>query len=58
MMVDLGPEPVMERFASVSIFGGNDEGAIDAAEIARRTGTIPYEITCGITKRVPRVYEE
>jgi alanine racemase len=59
-MVDLGPEPAtgIERFASVSIFGGNAEDALDAAEIARRAGTIPYEITTGITKRVPRVYEE
>jgi alanine racemase len=57
-MVDLGPSPEVERFASVSVFGGEAEGALDAAEIARRTGTIPYEITCGIAKRVPRVYSE
>jgi alanine racemase len=60
-MVDLGPEPVVERFAPVSVFGGNAAeaaGAVDAAEIARRVGAIPYEITCGITKRVPRIYEE
>jgi alanine racemase len=55
-MVDLGPSPDIERFAAVSVFGGSLAGALDAAEIARRTGTIPYEITCGITKRVPRVY--
>jgi alanine racemase len=57
-MVDLGPSPVIERFAPVSVFGGEKEGALDAAELARRTGTIPYEITCGIAKRVPRVYSE
>jgi alanine racemase len=28
----------------------------DAADMAERLGTIPYEITCGIGKRVPRVY--
>jgi alanine racemase len=55
-MVDLGPSPVIERFAPVSVFGGEKEGALDAAELARQTGTIPYEITCGIAKRVPRVY--
>ena len=57
-MVDLGPNPVVERFAPVSVFGGEKEGALDAAELARRTGTIPYEITCGIAKRVPRIYSE
>jgi alanine racemase len=55
-MVDLGPAPDVERFATVSVFGGGMAGSLDAAEIARRTGTIPYEITCGIAKRVPRVY--
>jgi alanine racemase len=29
---------------------------ITAAEIARHSGTIGYEITCGISPRVPRVY--
>jgi alanine racemase len=28
----------------------------DAALMAESLGTIPYEITCGISKRVPRVY--
>jgi hypothetical protein len=29
---------------------------LTAASIAEITGTIPYEILCGIGKRVPRVY--
>ncbi|MBI5875915.1 MAG: alanine racemase, partial [Deltaproteobacteria bacterium] len=33
---------------------GNDE--ITADEVAERAGTISYEILCGITSRVPRVY--
>jgi alanine racemase len=57
-MVDLGPSPAVERFSPVSVFGGENDDAVDAAEIARRTGTIPYEITCGIARRVPRVYSE
>ena len=28
----------------------------EAEELAEKTGTIPYEIFCGISKRVPRVY--
>jgi alanine racemase len=30
----------------------------DAAALAETLGTIPYEITCGISARVPRVYKE
>ena len=33
---------------------GNDKITVD--ELAEKTGTISYEILCGITSRVPRVY--
>lgn len=33
---------------------GRDE--VPAAELARKVGTIPYEVTCRIAARVPRVY--
>jgi alanine racemase len=61
-LVDLGPEGLLEEDASgaeirrrdeVSVFGGP---APDAAALAAVIGTIPYEITCNINKRVPRVY--
>ena len=29
---------------------------IRAEELAAAAGTIPYEIFCGISKRVPRIY--
>ncbi len=37
---------------------GTDHGgnSIQAEELANWAGTIPYEIFCGISKRVPRVY--
>jgi len=31
-------------------------GEIKAADLARETGTIAYEITCGISPRVPKIY--
>lgn len=31
-------------------------GCISAEELAEAAGTIPYEIFCGISKRVPRIY--
>lgn len=39
----------------VIIFGRRDSGAMTACQIGEMCGTIGYEITCGISKRVPRV---
>ena len=54
-MVDLGAHPWVQRWDEVCIFGPNpqDNSAHTLADIA---GTIPYEITCGIHKRVPRIF--
>jgi alanine racemase len=52
--VDLGPQPDVSRWDEAVIFGGS---APDAAALAAAAGTIPYEITCNINKRVPRIYE-
>jgi len=41
----------------VILIGGDQTGkCIHAEELAAAAGTIPYEIFCGISKRVPRVY--
>jgi alanine racemase len=53
-MVDIGPDPTVRRWDEVTLFGGP---APSAGALAERIGTIPYEITCNINKRVPRVYE-
>jgi alanine racemase len=57
-MVDLGPHTEVRRWDEALIFGGTggEENVPDAADMAAKTGTIPYEITCGINKRVERVY--
>jgi len=52
-MVNLGPETEVRRWDEAVIFG---PGFITAGGIAEKLATIPYEITCGINKRVPRVY--
>jgi alanine racemase len=52
--VDLGPgeeEPVPRGTEAVLIGAG-----ILAEDVARRLATINYEVTCGITARVPREY--
>jgi alanine racemase len=61
--VDLGPEPTVQRWDEATIFGpdistqsGEELIRRSAAELAKVVGTIPYEITCNINKRVPRIY--
>jgi len=57
VMVDLGPDPEVERFDTVVLFGPDPSGP-DAEELADLCSTIPYEITCAISKRVPRIYAD
>jgi alanine racemase len=53
--VDLGPETEVEPGEEAVLIGAQGEEAILAEDLARRLGTINYEITCGISARVPRV---
>jgi alanine racemase len=55
LMVDCGDDRVDVGDEVVLIGRQNDE-EITAAEWATRLDTIAYEIVCGISKRVPRVY--
>jgi len=52
--VDLGTNSNVQRWDEAVIFGGS---AQDAAALAAVVGTIPYEITCNISERVPRIYQ-
>lgn len=56
-MINLGPDPWAQKWDHVTIFGPNSSVA-SAQTLADQVGTIPYEITCAINKRVPRVYVE
>jgi alanine racemase len=40
----------------VYLIGGTGDARVTAADIAAEAGTIGYEITCGISPRVPRVF--
>ncbi|HEX6666070.1 MAG TPA: alanine racemase [Solirubrobacterales bacterium] len=52
--IDLGPEGGIEPGAEVVLIGAQGEERIFAEELAARLGTINYEVTCGISARVPR----
>jgi len=54
LTVDLGPETAVEVGAEAVLIGSQGEERIGAEELARRLGTINYEITCGVSPRVPR----
>lgn len=49
---DVGAEPEVSAGDEVTLIGAG----ISAEEVARRLQTINYEITCGLTARVPRRY--
>lgn len=51
-MADLTDVPEAEVGSEVEIFGEHN----DLCALAEAAGTIPYELLCSISKRVPRVY--
>jgi alanine racemase len=53
--VDLGDDPPA-RGAEAVLIGARGGERILAEDVAARIGTINYEITCGISARVPREY--
>jgi len=52
--VDLGPDTEVEPGEEAVLIGSQGEDAILAEEVAARLGTINYEVTCGVSARVPR----
>lgn len=56
-MIELDEKCRAKRWDKVIIFGDKRFGAMHTADdIAKLTSTISYEITCGVSKRVPRVF--
>ena len=51
-MVDLTEAPSVQVGSEVEIFGEN----ASLTEFAEKAGTIPYELLCAVSKRVPRIY--
>ena len=55
-MIDVTDVPGVQSGDEVIIIGGDAENRITADDIAGWTGTISYEVLCGIGERVERVY--
>jgi len=54
LTIDLGPGSEVEPGEEAVVIGPQGEDAILAEEVAARLDTINYEVTCGISARVPR----
>jgi alanine racemase len=55
--IDLGPETEVKPGAEAVLIGQQGSDRILAEEVAARLDTINYEVTCGISSRVPRLHE-
>jgi alanine racemase len=43
---------------TVTLIGSDGDRSINAEDVAKVADTLSYEVTCGISSRVPRVYQE
>ena len=55
-LVNLGAESPVKIGDEVVLFGQQEQTRISITEISRKLQTIPYEVTCRISRRVPRVH--
>ncbi len=53
-MIDLTDKPHVDVGSEIEIFGPNHP----VEDMAKLAGTIPYELVCNVSKRVPRFYIE
>lgn len=56
IMVNIGNDSNIEIGDEVVLIGGQDNEHISIVEISRHLQTIPYEVTCCVSKRVKRIH--
>jgi alanine racemase len=56
ILVDVTDIPDHKLGDKVTLIGEENGNTVTAEEVAQKTGTISYEVTCGISARVPRIY--
>lgn len=56
LMIDVSAVPDAASGDIVTLIGRDGDDIITADELAAVYGTIGYEVVCGISKRVPRIY--
>lgn len=55
IMIDVGDDPISPG-DPVIVWGEGPRNAIQLLDVAQSIGTIPYELTCGVSRRVKRIY--
>lgn len=58
IMVDATGVPGVDAGEEAVLLGAQGRERIAAEDLAAAAGTIPYEVLCGISKRVPRIVKE
>ncbi len=58
LMIDIGAVPEVQVGTVVTLIGRDGGDCITADEVAGKYGTIGYEVVCGISKRVPRIFTD
>ncbi len=56
IMADTGPDGAIEVGEDAVLFGRQGDHEITVQSICDLLGTIPYEVTCWVSRRVPRLY--
>jgi alanine racemase len=56
-MVDIGNDEISVG-DDVTIIGKQGDSSIYADELAKKAGTITYEVLTSVTSRVPRIYTD
>ena len=57
-MIDISCIPEAAVGDIVTMWGKNENSFISCSEQAEKAGTISYELLCGVSERVPRIYVE
>jgi alanine racemase len=55
-LIDVTNVPGVEVNDEVTLLGSSAEVNVTAEDLARIVGTLSYEVTCGVSERVPRVF--
>lgn len=58
MMIDITDIPKVSVGTEVTVIGQSGDNSITFAEIAAKVDTIPYELVCNVSVRMPRVYKK
>ena len=56
ILVDIGNDNEIKIGDEVVLFGKQEDAEFSVYEMCRIINTIPYEVCCWISNRVPRVY--